>query len=150
MITGNRILPSSVRNNNKIRTIPAWNKGYFTNDDIITHLKALTADSNQQDAAITFGAVPAGVDKWTGGVLAPNGCIYGIPFTSTTILKIDTANDAVTTFGNLVGATKWHGGVLAPNGCIYGIPRVTTNILKILSPRSLNPNLVLSRIFNKY
>ena len=36
----------------------------------------------------TFGSL-AGSAKWVGGVLAPNGKIYGIPFSSTTILEID-------------------------------------------------------------
>jgi hypothetical protein len=78
----------------------------------------------------TFGNL-AGTNKWVGGVLAPNGCIYGIPFASTTILKIDTSDDSVSTFGNLPGGAKWYGGVLAPNGCIYGIPYNSASVLKI-------------------
>ena len=34
----------------------------------------------------------AGTIKWAGGVLAPNGKIYGIPHNSTTILEIDTGS----------------------------------------------------------
>jgi hypothetical protein len=78
----------------------------------------------------TFGNL-VGTGKWFGGVLGPNGCIYGIPRNSTSILKIDPTNDAVTTFGNLAGTDKWIGGVLAPNGCIYGIPYNSTTILRI-------------------
>ena len=37
--------------------------------------------------ANTFGSL-AGSNKWIGGVLAPNGKIYGIPRDSTTILEI--------------------------------------------------------------
>jgi len=151
MIIVNRILPSGIRTNLSVSSrFPTWNKGYFSYGDMITHLKALTAGSCQTDTVDIFGDLLPTLDKWVGGVLAPNGCIYGIPYSSTTILKIDTSNDAVTTFGSLAGSNKWGGGVLAPNGCIYGIPRITTTILKILSPQSLNPNLVLSRIFNKF
>ena len=32
----------------------------------------------------------SGSDKWAGGVLAPNGKIYGIPYDSSSILEIDT------------------------------------------------------------
>ena len=35
-----------------------------------------------------FGSL-AGPNKWYGGVLAPNGKIYGIPFNSTQVLEID-------------------------------------------------------------
>jgi hypothetical protein len=73
----------------------------------------------------------AGSSKWIGGVLAPNGCIYGIPFNSTSVLKIDPITDTVSTFGSLAGLAKWVGGVLAPNGCIYGIPHSSTSVLKI-------------------
>jgi hypothetical protein len=40
------------------------------------------------DNVSTFGSL-SGTNKWRGGVLAPNGCIYGIPHDSTTVLKID-------------------------------------------------------------
>ncbi|HOJ96851.1 MAG TPA: hypothetical protein PK024_08470, partial [Methanospirillum sp.] len=41
------------------------------------------------DSVSTFGSL-TGNWKWVGGVLASNGCIYGIPFESTSILKIGT------------------------------------------------------------
>ena len=191
MFTGVKILSSGIRNNQKIRTIPAWNKGP-SSDDIFTHLKALTVESNQTDTVSTFGSV-AGASKYIGGVLAPNGFIYGIPCSATTVLKIDPSNDTVSTFGSVAGASKYIGGVLAPNGFIYGIPLSATTILKIdpsndtvstfgnlgvadkyaggvlapngsiysepfnattvlkiLSPQAINPNLALSRLFNKY
>ena len=39
------------------------------------------------DTVSTFGSL-SGTAKWIGGVLAPNGAIYGIPLSSTTVLKI--------------------------------------------------------------
>ena len=73
-----------------------------------------------------------GLSKYLGGTLAPNGVIYGIPFNSTSILKINPEDDTVTTFGSVsTGANKYAGGVLAPNGMIYGIPFNSTSILKI-------------------
>ena len=66
----------------------------------------------------------SGGAKWPGGVLAPNGKIYGIPCESSSVLIIDpvtnTANTTAIT--GLSGSGKWFGGVLAPNGKIYGIP----------------------------
>jgi hypothetical protein len=69
--------------------------------------------------------------KWIGGVLAPNGKIYGIPSNSTQVLEIDPATQTTTLFGSLSGTGKWIGGVLAPNGKIYGIPRNSTQVLEI-------------------
>jgi len=73
----------------------------------------------------------SGTGKWYGGVLAPNGKIYGIPRNSTSVLVIDPATNTTTTFGSLSGTIKWFGGVLAPNGKIYGIPRDSTSVLVI-------------------
>ena len=87
-------------------------------------------DAKDIDTTTTFGNL-TGTDKWIGGILAPNGCIYGIPRNSTTVLKIDPATDTISTFGNLTGTAKWAGGILAPNGCIYGIPYNSTAVLKI-------------------
>ena len=77
-----------------------------------------------------FGSL-SGTNKWVGGVLAPNGKIYGIPHNSTSVLEIDPTTNTVSTFGSLTGAGKWEGGVLGPNGKIYGIPRGSTSILEI-------------------
>ncbi|MHC4301983.1 MAG: hypothetical protein ACYS7Y_32370 [Planctomycetota bacterium] len=61
-----------------------------------------------------FGTT-AGSASWFGGVLAANGYIYGAPRAATTVLKINTANDTVSTFGSLSANTqKWHGAVLGP------------------------------------
>ncbi len=78
----------------------------------------------------SFGSL-TGTHKWFGGVLATNGKIYGIPFTSTTVLEIDPINNTATTFGSLPSGQKWIGGTLANNGKIYGIPFNTTSVLEI-------------------
>ena len=79
----------------------------------------------------TFGSL-SGNTKWVGGVLAPNGKIYGIPRDSTSVLEIDPVNQTTSLFGSLSNSsTKWAGGVLAPNGKIYGIPRGSTQVLEI-------------------
>ena len=58
---------------------------------------ACLARSIQQsgsDSTAVFGSL-SGTYKWLGGVLAPNGKIYGIPLSSTTVLKIDPDTVAV-------------------------------------------------------
>lgn len=85
-------------------------------------------------ATVTSFASPilATADKWVGGVLAPNGKIYGIPFGTNNILVIDPATESAATLASPVsGGSKWFGGVLAPNGKLYGIPQTNDNPLLI-------------------
>jgi hypothetical protein len=97
----------------------------FTNSNAGTSGFAVTTTSNGSGSF-------SGTLKWAGGVLAPNGKIYGIPYNSTSVLVIDPVVGTATTFGSLSGnAAKWIGGVLAPNGKIYGIPFDSTSILAI-------------------
>ena len=84
----------------------------------------------QIPTATTFGSL-SGSEKWDGGALAPDGCIYGIPYNSTSVLKIDPVAGTATTFGSLSGSYKWSNGALAPDGCIYGIPYNSTSVLKL-------------------
>ena len=113
------------------RTLPPWNKVNYDKFDCSMFQEELKTLNSTQSATIsTFGSL-SGSAKWAGGVLAPNGNIYGIPQTSTTILKIDPTTDTSTTFGSLSGTSKWAGGVLAPNGRIYCMPRNSTTILEI-------------------
>ena len=55
-----------------------------------------------------FGSL-SGNNKWVGGVLAPNGKIYGIPNTSTQVLEIDPVNQTTSLFGSFSsGSSKWY------------------------------------------
>jgi hypothetical protein len=95
-------------------------------------LKDLDSDADLFRANNTnlFGSL-SGTSKWYGGVLAPNGKIYGIPYSSTQVLEIDPVAGTTALFGSLSGTSKWIGGVLAPNGKIYGIPYSSTQVLEI-------------------
>jgi hypothetical protein len=86
-------------------------------------------------ASTTNGTTPTTFNTnggWTGGVLAPNGKIYCVPYAATNILVIDpVANTASNWSPAGVTIGGWHGGVLVPNGKIYCVPYNATNILVI-------------------
>jgi len=110
-----------------------------------------TTQTSTTDSATTFGSLGSDTNKWLGGTLAPNGNIYGIPFNSTVVLKINPSNDSITTFGSLGSDTsKWTGGVLAPNGNIYGMPYNSTSILKISFSSPSYKTELGSPYYNKY
>jgi hypothetical protein len=78
--------------------------------------------------------ISSALKKWYGGVLAPNGNIYAIPWDSTSVLIIDPETNTAdeSTISGLSSTTeKWLGGVLAPNGKIYCIPWNYDHILII-------------------
>ena len=66
--------------------------------------------------------------------LAPDGKIYGIPRSATTVLIIDPqagTADASSLGGLPAGGNKWSGGLLGPNGLIYGVPGLQDPFLVI-------------------
>jgi len=70
-------------------------------------------------------------NKWFGGILAPNGKIYCVPFDSTSVLVINPKDNTFYNIGSLTGSRKWAGGVLASNGKIYCAPADSTSVLII-------------------
>ncbi|MCP5497772.1 MAG: putative Ig domain-containing protein [Leptospiraceae bacterium] len=93
-----------------------------------------TSGSETADTSTITGI--GGSTDWSGGILATNGKIYGIPSNSTNVLIIDpslnTANTSLIT-GLPGGSGKWGGGVLAPNGNIYG-NSANSNSALIINP----------------
>ena len=71
--------------------------------------------------------------KWRGGVLAPDGLVYGIPSKAQKVVAIDPVTNesyivgSVGTYGN----PRWLGGALASNGKIYAVPQDSASILEI-------------------
>jgi len=92
------------------------NKIYFIPEDEVF---VLELDPTQtQLKVVTFGSL-SGTTKWLGGVLAPNGLIYGIPYSSLTWLRINPYNRTAVAF--TAGASVsglYKGGILTPNGLI--------------------------------
>ena len=99
-------------------------------DSICTTIQS-NASVTTTTSATAFGSLSDDSFKWIGGVLAPNGKIYGIPHGSSSVLEIDPVTQTTTTFGSLGDGYKWIGGVLAPNGKIYGIPNSSSSVLEI-------------------
>ncbi len=123
---GHSTLPNGYSMRTRLK-FPRWSaNGVFP---LIQGAMKITTEYPFDEALSTFGSL-AGIGKWIGGV-AYNEFIYGVPFSSTSILKINTKTDTATTFGSFAGSSKWAGGVLAPNGFIYCIPRDSGTILKI-------------------
>lgn len=84
-----------------------------------------------------FGTVTGstGIYKFQAGMLAPNGCIYYIPYYTggVTILKIDPTTPSLSEFGTFASASyKWGNPVIAPNGNIYAAPYNNVDVLKVL------------------
>ena len=78
-----------------------------------------------------MGAKLLGRYKWSGGVLAADGNIYGIPYQATQVLRFDPRTQQATLVGDQLPGdrVKWQGGVLAADGNIYGIPSHATQVL---------------------
>ena len=75
---------------------------------------------------------PEQTQKWTGGVLGPDGCIYGIPGNANKILKYDPQSKRATLVGAYLGdhPYKYAGGVLGSDNCIYCIPYNANRVLR--------------------
>lgn len=73
----------------------------------------------------------SGTLKWAGGALGFSGNIVCAPDDATTVLHINTSNDAETTFGTFTGTSKWHGAYLNKNGIAICAPRTSSQILAI-------------------
>jgi hypothetical protein len=77
---------------------------------------------------------PDDPSKWYGGVLAPNGKIYCIPWRADYVMIIDPESDTVVPNAiefDAYAVLKWTGGVLATNGKIYCIPQDPHRVLVI-------------------
>lgn len=71
-------------------------------------------------------------NKWYGGIVGRDNCVYGIPYRTCAVLKIDCTNDSATLIGPDYGTTKynWHGGIQV-HGKIYAHPSHANTVLVI-------------------
>ncbi|CAK9117263.1 unnamed protein product [Durusdinium trenchii] len=76
-------------------------------------------------------AVCMGRDKWLGGELGQDGCVYGIPGSASRVLKITPSTREVELCGpEMTGKFKWLRGI-SLDGCIYGVPTNSAQVLQI-------------------
>jgi len=90
------------------------------------------AENTSFNISFNYTADPIGGNLWIGGILAPNGKIYFIPYNASRVLVIDTVTNQVDT--SIVvpsGANKWFGGAIAPNQKIYCAPHNSDSVLII-------------------
>ena len=90
----------------------------------------------EREQTSLFGMLPGGndlEDKWAGGVVAPNGKIYGMPWKSSSVLEFDPATKAIALLGSGIGSANysWSGGVLAASGRIVAVPYNGAWVLEI-------------------
>lgn len=106
----------------------------------------------------TISGLTTAVTKMIGGVLAPDGKIYMVPWDRFRVVVIDTtvspptveleAPELVVPAQTPVSG-KWAGGVLAPNGKIYTVPTQATNVLIIRPGLPRFPAWMIEASFNK-
>lgn len=66
-----------------------------------------------------------------GAVLAPNGCVYGIPHYAKSFLKFNPSTKECTRFGESSGDRAYWGGIVAPNGRIFCVPSTASNVAEV-------------------
>jgi hypothetical protein len=71
-------------------------------------------------------------NKWYGGILGDDNAVYGMPYRTCSLLRIDCATDTASLVGPDHGCQlyNWHGG-LKRNGMIYAFPSHADTVLKI-------------------
>ena len=71
-------------------------------------------------------------NKWYGGIPGDDNAVYGMPYRTCAVLRIDCETDTASLVGPDHGCTlfNWHGG-LKSNGSIYAFPSHADTVLKI-------------------
>jgi hypothetical protein len=81
-----------------------------------------------------IGPTFEGLQKWFGGILGSDGCVYGIPQNASKVLKINPYTQECTLIGDGLGDGMWkyHGGTAINGGTkIVGYPNNSDSILVI-------------------
>mmetsp|Transcript_25075 Transcript_25075/g.37500 ORF Transcript_25075/g.37500 Transcript_25075/m.37500 type:complete len:560 (-) Transcript_25075:210-1889(-) len=95
------------------------------------HVLKVSLDDGSDHVCEIGPPLSEGQNKWYGGILGLDGCIYGMPYTATGVLRIDPKTDTVQVLSNFpAGGYKWHGGLLARStGVIYAFPAHSNEVL---------------------
>jgi hypothetical protein len=97
--------------------------------DLITHTTSLIdIDIPPQYKDFSFNHS----NKWYGGLLGDDNAVYGIPYRTCSLLRIDTETDTAAIVGEDYGCKRfnWHGGAKV-NGFIYAYPSHANTVLRI-------------------
>lgn len=80
-----------------------------------------------------IGESYSGINKWSGGGIGGDGCLYCIPCNHKRVLRIDPVAMTTSLFGPDLHnpPLSWAGGAAGPYGCVYGTPHKSDYILKI-------------------
>jgi hypothetical protein len=105
-------------------------------EDIQNEINHQAGQGSSGAATVSYVGPDFSSSDWLGGVLAPNGKIYGVPYDATTILEFDPQNfnnsrEITPNIGALTGSSKYVGGVLATNGKIYFAPYSEDRFLEL-------------------
>lgn len=86
--------------------------------------------------AVSVHTVNLGRSGWVGIAQGANGKLYGAPTRSGTVLKVDPASEATSTFGSFSENYSWAGACVAPNGNVYCIPHGpgSSGVLRVNTP----------------
>ena len=108
--------------------VPGWTDAqHISRFSLLQDYLSAVATTNTSPTSASYveqyGTFP-GSASHAGGVLAPNGKIYFVPYVSTLGRIVDPSNNSVTTYAAapLGGIGTFFSGVLAPNGKIYFAP----------------------------
>ena len=109
------------------------------------HIAAVRLDlkiDTKTDQCTTFGYTGTLKNKWQGGVLGRDGCIYCIPATGNHVLRIAAFEgiedeNPMQLLGDLPAhKDKWQGGACGLDGALYFIPENGYRVLKVTPPVS--------------
>ncbi|KAI2509111.1 hypothetical protein MHU86_5359 [Fragilaria crotonensis] len=98
--------------------IPAW-----ANTVLQVDIDAMWGDDRMRQGRF---------NKWYGGLLGDDNAVYGIPYRTCSLLRIDTETDTAAIVGEDYGCKRfnWHGGAKV-NGFIYAYPSHADTVLRI-------------------
>lgn len=78
-----------------------------------------------------LGQLPSS-NKWAYGALADNGIVYGTPYQTSDILKMDVNSLDITTIPGPGGTNnQWIGLIASESGELFGVPALNPNVLVI-------------------
>jgi hypothetical protein len=152
LLSGSKFRGGVLGQDGKIYCVPAQ-ATYFGIIDVSNFTVDTTSITSYIDGSGNSTPIPStGYGKMWGGILAPSGKIYALPY-NFRFLEIDTSNNIARQIfpsTNIDSTLRTYGGVLAPNGKIYcssETPSTTMPIIKTGIP--LLSNWMISPEFNK-